>query len=113
MKCQKCNKNEANVQIEIKKFGAKVQLLLCESCAIQEGIFNSDDIDLDFMPFLTFEDEFKRERVCKVCGTKASEFSSTGYLGCRNCYKEFYDLIDSFIKRYQGDLKHIGKRPNS
>lgn len=111
MKCQKCNKNEANVQIEIKKFGAKVQLLLCDMCAKQEGIFSTDYMDLDFLPFLTLED-LEEERVCKTCGTKATEFLNTGYLGCRNCYIEFKDLIETFIKRFQGGYKHIGKRAN-
>ena len=110
MKCQKCNKNEANVQIEIKKFGAKVQLLLCEPCAMQEGIFNSDYLEMDFMPFLTLEDELEKEKICKNCGTKASEFLNTGYIGCRNCYVEFKDLIETFIKRFQGSYRHVGKR---
>ena len=111
MKCYKCGENKANVKIEIKQFGIKKELLLCEDCAKQEGIFNDDiDIDIDFIPFMGFnERELKTERTCKVCNTKASEFLTTGYIGCKNCYKEFNDLILSFIKRFQGDYRHIGK----
>jgi len=110
MKCYKCRENEAEVKIEIKQFGIKKELLLCETCAKQEGIFNDDYIDIDFVPFMAFNEfELQTERICKVCNTKASEFLQTGYVGCKNCYVEFNDLILSFIKRFQGDSKHIGK----
>ncbi|MCL1901034.1 MAG: hypothetical protein FWG51_01390, partial [Firmicutes bacterium] len=110
MKCYKCGVNEADVKIEIKQFGIKKELLLCDACAKQEGIFNDDYIDIDFIPFMGFNEyELPAEKICKVCNSKASEFLHTGYVGCKNCYAEFNDLILSFVKRFQGDSKHVGK----
>ena len=51
------------------------------------------------------------DKVCSVCGRRLSEFYNTGYLGCENCYRDFETEIVSTLKKIQGGVFHVGKKP--
>lgn len=51
------------------------------------------------------------DKECKFCGTKLSSYYDTGYLGCSDCYKEFEKEITASIKKFQGGVVHVGKKP--
>lgn len=51
------------------------------------------------------------EKVCKVCGTKLSEFYKTSMLGCENCYRTFSVELNPVLKKLHGKTTHVGKTP--
>ncbi len=51
------------------------------------------------------------DKECKFCGTKLSQYYNTGYLGCSDCYKEFEKEITASLKKIQGGVVHVGKKP--
>ncbi len=53
------------------------------------------------------------DKVCKVCGTRLSQFYKTSMLGCENCYKAFEPEIVSVLKNMQADTFHTGKTPTA
>ena len=51
------------------------------------------------------------EKVCANCGSRLSEYYSTGMLGCPQCYLAFEREIDSTLRKVQGAVYHSGKTP--
>jgi protein arginine kinase activator len=49
---------------------------------------------------------------CPKCGWNSEQFSSTGRLGCTNCYTLFSTIIDEALKNMQRGTFHIGKHPS-
>lgn len=117
MLCQSCGKNTANTHIKKVINGDVKEYMLCESCAKKLGygdIFN--DFSLNFDNFLgSFFTENIPHKLrldstrCENCGSSFEDISSSGKVGCPNCYKVFYDKLVSSIKRIHGNTKHAGK----
>ena len=51
------------------------------------------------------------EKLCPVCGSRLSDFYKTGYLGCPHCYEEFNNEITATLRKFQGGISHVGKKP--
>lgn len=123
MKCENCEKNEANVKYTQIINGEKKQMFLCEECSKKLGIndihfnmpisFNSfledffDDMnDISFLP--TIGGANKKVQ-CSKCGLTWDDFLHTGNLGCSNCYEEFESRIDPILRSLQGATSHVGR----
>ena len=125
-KCERCNKNQANVHI-VKVFGGiKKELDVCEKCAKELGEFNLNSIldventfSLNILSGLVdyFNNNQQSSVVkitdseCPKCKTTYAEFKNTGFLGCDECYKQFSKILAIFIKRVQNGTEHNGKIP--
>jgi protein arginine kinase activator len=116
MLCEKCKKNNATKKCVTSINDEAVELYLCNDC--YEKLYSKVyDIETNFFTNI-FNDTFKgvnivRDKVCKVCGTKLSEFNKTGIVGCENCYNIFSEEIMSIIKKLQGKTIHNGKVPKN
>jgi protein arginine kinase activator len=53
----------------------------------------------------------RQDKICGVCGRRASEFLNTGYLGCDRCYSELKETVLPAVQKLQSSLKHTGKTP--
>ena len=114
MKCQNCNKNEANVRYTQIINGEKEELFLCDKCAnkMKLGIdfdFGFDDVFSSFFgePALIKPVEISDGLVCDACGTTYDDFARNGMLGCENCYRVFNRMLDNVLKRLHGNNRHV------
>ena len=125
MKCQNCNKNEANVKYTEVINGEKNEMMLCEECSHKYGIDNiSFNMPIDFSSFfgglleddLYNEKEFMplfqkvKELKCDNCNLTYDEFINQGKFGCEKCYDVFSDKIDNILKRIHGSNKYLGRK---
>lgn len=116
MICSECKINQATVHITKIVNGVKKEMHLCSECAKKlESLGGFKFVnESDFlMPLLNFnlEESKTKSKICPTCGTRFSDFNSTGYLGCADCYKYFADYLRPVIKRVQKGVKHLGKIP--
>ncbi|NLZ25032.1 MAG: hypothetical protein GX891_01035 [Clostridiales bacterium] len=105
MKCQYCGEREATLQYSKQGNGQHIILHFCAPCyekLISGGVPPEVAV---------FEKLAKIGKECKVCGTTASEFTSTLFLGCSECYYEMRDIVNKVIYKLQGATTHKGKRP--
>ncbi len=120
MLCQVCGKKRANVHVKQIINDVKTEMMLCEGCAQGLGITSAIENELDsgfedlfgsFFPSYVsspYRLDYSVNR-CEKCGTSFEDVSSTGKLGCANCYKTFYKELLPYIKRIHGNTKHSGK----
>lgn len=123
MKCQKCNKNEANTHVKRVINGEFEEYHLCSECAKEMGYNNvfsdftssfADDFNSLFGSF--FENALPARTQatrCETCGTSYNDIASSGMMGCANCYDVFSDRILPTIRRIHGNTTHMGKNSPS
>lgn len=126
MKCQKCNKNEANTHITKVINGVKTEQYLCSECAgeSQELMNFQSGFDSEFdnffsgffaNPFIVGKAQSRKldsGRSCGFCGTTLDDIERNGRLGCSQCYKSFGDFLLNPLKQIHGTNHHTGKIPN-
>lgn len=123
MKCQKCNKNEANTHYTQIINGKKTEYFLCSECAAKSeeiGSFNLN-FDNEFDNFLSGffggsslpKQEFigSAPTVCDCCKMTFNEFLKGGRLGCSECYDTFASRLLKPLKQIHGSHQHTGKVP--
>lgn len=127
MLCDRCKQRPANVHYTQIINGIKTEMNLCEQCAQEEGLLNSDTFSsfMNFTPFsvqnllaglMNFlpntERGFTEEQLkCDNCGMTYDKFKQTGRLGCSKCYDFFKDELNPLIRRIHGSIGHRGKIP--
>ena len=112
MLCSECKINEATVRVVTEINGVKTETYLCASCAKRLQAFAAMDFAGALSPFGGYSlDSPNRDKVCRSCGTRLSQFNSTGYVGCENCYREFEPTMQQVVSRVQGTERHRGKFP--
>lgn len=119
MKCQKCNKNEANTHVKRVINGEFEEYHLCSECAKEMGYGNAfsgfgpsfaDDFNSLFGSF--FENALPARTQatrCETCGTTYNDIARTGMVGCADCYDIFADRLLPTIRRVHGNTAHCGK----
>ena len=124
MKCQKCNKNEANTHITKIINGVKTELYLCSQCAEQSGEMTDFSLGFD-KEFENFFSGFfggkqlgeglnmgvPEKNKCPLCGISLNEVLKQGKLGCSGCYKTFAEHLLRPLKQIHGNVRHAGKIP--
>ncbi|MDO5707111.1 MAG: UvrB/UvrC motif-containing protein [Andreesenia angusta] len=122
MKCERCGKNEANIHMKNFINGKVTELNICDECAKSEEIglkdFSLETLVSDLVENFTNTDGFKSKeedlkviKRCEKCGMDYSEFRSTGYLGCDNCYSVYGKELRNILKNMNGSSEHKGKMP--
>ncbi len=123
MKCQSCNKNEANTHITKIINGAKTELYLCSQCANESGEVSAFENGFD-KEFENFFNGFfgsgqsgaaipqkTTEKQCPTCGTSLDEILKQGRLGCSRCYEIYREQLARPLKQIHGAAAHTGKIP--
>ena len=125
MLCEKCFKKNATVTIAQIVNGQKQEIHLCESCAKEIGLSQAAaNLPQLFAGIMMDILKAKQEQSglpvrhtgvthCPFCGYSWEEFRRTGLLGCDKCYSSFYNQVRQVLKEVHGNVRHIGKRPES
>ncbi len=118
MKCQNCNKNEANAYIRKNINGKITEMHLCSECAEKLGLMHDFTVEnifgdtffgnllsagLDSMNILSSVDR------CEYCGSTFNDIVKSGLVGCAHCYDKFSDKLEDSIAKIHGKTSHIGK----
>ncbi len=118
MKCQNCNKNEANAFVRKNINGKVTEMHLCSECAAKLGIMHDFSVEnifgdtffgnllsagLDSMNILSSVDR------CEYCGSTFNDIVKNGLVGCAHCYDKFSDKLEDSIQKIHGKTSHIGK----
>ncbi len=118
MLCENCSSREATTHIKKVENGHATQMNLCGECAKNLGygdLFSDFGFSLRDLFSNIFGDSSlmladKSER-CDKCGSTFNDIVKTGYVGCSECYRRFYDRLLPSIQRIHGKALHSGKTP--
>ncbi|PKL40619.1 MAG: hypothetical protein CVV44_03185 [Spirochaetae bacterium HGW-Spirochaetae-1] len=117
MLCERCKKIEATIHLtEIIK-DVKSEVHLCESCARDIGLNSKlSNFSLsvpEMLSFLEVNDvtDMDEGNRCMTCGMTFVQYTRQGKVGCADCYTQLDNSLNSVIRSYHGDKKHIGKIP--
>jgi len=126
MKCQSCGEREASIHyIEIVE-GQKTSQWICDSCAEKEGIAATETPLLSHGGLEVFlggmlsnatvgpsPEQAPPEPVCDTCGYGYRQLQKSGVLGCPACYDTFRRQLLPMLRRYHGEVHHLGKLARS
>jgi protein arginine kinase activator len=121
--CEECKSKPASVHVTKIVNSKKVQQYLCQECARAKW----EDLGFSMQPHLSVQNLLSglvsaaqgasagatpvTQLRCSNCGLAFSEFTRTGFLGCRQCYEQFDQELRPIYKRIHGDTEHRGKVP--
>ena len=119
MKCQICNKNEANIIFTQIVNNEKIVKQICSECAKKKGL----SIEIEsvspkpaspemLLGLFSGETEMKEEKdipelKCDLCGLTFSEFKKSGLFGCDKCHEAFGERIKDIIKQSTKSHKSV------
>ena len=121
MKCQICNKYDANIVFTQIVNNEKIVLQICSECAKKRGI--SIEFEKPSLPQVNsfigslagdIGEKDKKdipELTCDVCGLTFAEFKKEGLFGCDKCHEAFEDHIVNLLKQIHGSNVYDGKSP--
>lgn len=122
MFCQVCKKNEATIHLTEIANGKRLEMHLCQACAVEQGIAAKSQMSLNELLSSLLasapEDEqiyaaLDRDMVCQNCGETLDQFRKDSLLGCPNDYEIFEKVLSPLIeKAHDGAKAHIGKVPS-
>lgn len=103
MLCQNCHQRQANTYISRTVGGHTTELHLCAQCA--------KELAFDKVSLLGFDLPKVRptRRACPTCGATMDTISSTGMLGCPECYTFFEKELTPAITRSHGTAVHTAQ----
>lgn len=123
MLCEKCGKNEANVQVQAFSMDGSHQTLnLCSEClARQKAEMSKGGAEFaEFMGSLfgriaerVKHEEESRQGSCPVCGTTWGDVKTGGLMGCEKCYGAFRDKIDEILLKRNASARYVTARSDS
>ncbi|MDI6775353.1 MAG: UvrB/UvrC motif-containing protein [Verrucomicrobiota bacterium] len=115
MKCDLCKTNEATVHVEQVCEGSVQELSLCADCAGQKGLSGASPLSLTNLLFgAVAPSELSngvRNRKCRACGLRLSEFKKGARMGCAQCYETFAEELQSVLAGMHPGRQHVGKAP--
>ena len=126
MVCENCQKNEANVHMEIMGDVRNV-MHLCTECAAASGMLPAADGGLDLTAMIckltakALQDEPApdvpgpeyTDAACGSCGLTAADFQQTRHLGCAECYHALAAILAPALARMHRGSGHVGKFPGA
>ena len=115
MRCERCHKREAMIQVSISQNNQKNELFLCDTCAHELLQNNNDTKHQHHHSLNKFILKSQSEvKTCPTCGSTLQSIRDNGLFGCGDCYKTFSEEANQIINRAQL-LKdsHTGKVPGS
>ena len=107
MLCSMCNFKDAVCEKVIDLGYGKVDVYLCESCALKVKS-NESEKESEISDFWKADN---LEVVCPRCKQTVSNFEKTNYVGCEKCYEVFRPEVERAISIIHGNTYHVGKMP--
>jgi protein arginine kinase activator len=121
MFCQACQKNEATIHLTEISGGKRVEMHLCQACAVEQGIAAKSQMSLNellssLLASAPDDDQIHgsldSDIVCPACGETLDLFRKDALLGCPNDYEVFEKVLSPLIeKAHDGATLHRGKVP--
>jgi protein arginine kinase activator len=120
MFCQICKKTEATIHLTEITDGHRVEMHLCQACAVEQGIAAKSQMSLNELlssllaaaPEDTVVADMGEDMVCPACGETLDQFRKDSLLGCPNDYEVFEKVLAPLIeKAHEGASAHRGKVP--
>jgi protein arginine kinase activator len=117
MKCEICRNNDAVIHIQQIIGTERIDLHLCEACALERGIMTSSEHgELSLSSLLTglidIRDAKEQQKsICPRCGTSWREIQERRLAGCAECYSCFSKEILALMQKSSGKSRHRGKYP--
>ena len=117
MKCEICQSRKAVIHIQQVMGKERIDLHLCETCAMERGIAGGEDrIELSITNLLSGLMDVRRgkagkPKACKQCGYTWERISAAERAGCSECYSTFSREIRSLLHKSYGKVQHRGKYP--
>ena len=123
MICDDCQEREAVLSIIEIVNGEIRETHLCKQCAAKRGSALENLTGGSFLSKLLESvmsiaasegktvDRDKTNVRCLSCGQTYEDFLQDGKFGCPTCYRTFHFLLDSYLKKIQGGVRHSGKIP--
>lgn len=121
MLCQACKKNEATIHLTEISDGNRLEMHLCQNCALEQGITAKTQMSLnELLSSLlaaapsdeAIRDQSQPDLVCPNCGETLDQFRKDALLGCPNDYQVFAKVLAPLIEKAQeGATTHKGKVP--
>ncbi len=125
MKCELCQKAEAETAIHKRLNGEDQELYVCGACAREAArpaparpSPAPPEVSLPLMSMIldaAFEIAGRAlntsEPACPVCGITRTEYRKASLLGCPACYEAFAKELEGAIQELHRSLQHVGKVP--
>jgi protein arginine kinase activator len=117
MKCEICRNNDAVIHIQQIIGSERIDLHLCEVCALERGIMSKTDKDeLSLSSLLTGlidirDSKGSQKSSCPRCGRSWQEINDRERVGCAECYTCFGKEIRALMQKTLGKGRHRGKYP--
>lgn len=122
MQCQICNKKTATIHLTEINDGVRIEMHLCEQCAVEQGIAAKSQISVNellsgLLAVQPTDDELfgpsEQDLSCPHCGFTLDQFRKEAVLGCPNDYEVFEKTLLPLIEKAQnGGTYHCGKVPS-
>lgn len=126
MICEICGKNIATIHIQEIINSKKKVLHICQECAAKKEAAKEMLSGLDLAQLMfnissdlsTIMSDGNKNKIsvpplikCSRCGWDMIKFTSSGRLGCAQCFTTFRPILDQAIKNMHKGCIHIGKKP--
>jgi len=116
MICSICKEKPATVFLTDIKGDKMHKVDLCEECAKNKGVNDSQFALADMLLGLGASQEIEQasggvEIKCPQCGFTQADFKKSGRLGCAECYKAFAEGLEGLLKSMHKGTRHAGKVP--
>jgi protein arginine kinase activator len=122
MQCQICKKKAATIHLTEIHEGVRMEMHLCEQCAVDQGIAAKTQISINellsgLLASQPSDDELfgpsEQRTKCPNCGFTLDQFRKHGVLGCPHDYEVFEKTLLPLIEKAQnGKTTHCGKVPS-
>ncbi len=117
-KCMKCEKPATHKFVRVDDDGVR-DLYYCQEHAMEVSPYQKKpqmSLNEILAGFLSQEQaaqaaETENEARCESCGLPFSLYKKTLFLGCPNCYASFGEELLPELRKFHGNVKHIGRKP--
>jgi protein arginine kinase activator len=117
MKCEICGSRKAVIHIQQVIGKERIDLHLCDSCALERGISSNEErIELSISSLLHGLVDLRKvkgakEKICSRCGSTWEQIGKRQQMGCPECYTVFAKEAQSFFQQMVEKPQHRGKLP--
>lgn len=118
-KCMKCGKAATHKFVKIEK-NQIYDMYYCEEHAGEKSPYQKTEIPLNeiLASFLSQGQqpgaeggELDVSARCENCGLAFEAYRKTLMLGCPECYESFSDQLLPELRKFHGNVKHVGRKP--
>jgi protein arginine kinase activator len=117
--CSVCGKPATHKFVRMEKHQPPYDMYFCDEHASEKSPYQKPKIPLSeiLASFLSQEQSGQSEagvdlRVrCGSCGLPFEAYRKTLILGCPHCYESFEEQLLPELRRFHGNIKHIGRKP--